>query len=375
MYKIGFNYAIRNIKRTPLRSFFTIFSVSMIISMYTLLTSISNSFLGEFKKLMNQEDIDIIVQSKFAATPLASSISSKDFIAITSDNSILESIPLVLGKKRLNKGEIVYLLGIKNFEQVSNKLGISIQKGGLFKPRSNEILIASRLLLAKKLKINENIKLSEEKEFKIVGSFYSWISFFNSAVIADLYKTRELLNKKDKTSMLFLILKKSHKVDEMIKKINKNYSSLQAIKSSDFSKTLGAIKNIFYLSDIIAIIAIVIASAILINTFIIAVYERTKEIGILRTVGWTKRMIVSIFMTESIIFAIIGGIFGFIISVFMLYYLKTNYANIDIYLPSSLNLKDFFYTFLMALFIGGLSAILPALYASKISIAKAIRNE
>jgi len=119
----------------------------------------------------------------------------------------------------------------------------------------------------------------------------------------------------------------------LIVKINEQYDSLLAIKSSDFSSTLGAVKNMFYLSDIIAVVTLIIASAILINTFLMSVNERTKEIGILNAIGWPRGMIVYIFIVESIFLALIGGLLGFLISLGMLIYIKAAFANISFYPP------------------------------------------
>ena len=375
MYKITYNYATRNIIRTPLRSFFTVFSIAMIFSMYILLTAVADSFTGGFNKLIKQENIDIIIQSKFSATPLSSSISKEDFKAIVSNDAISKYIGFVIGKKRFKDRNITYLLGMDNFEQVSKKLGITLKNGRLFNSGTNEILMAERLLQIRELKIGDEVTLSAKNHFKIVCTYHSWVSFFNSSIIGDLKQIRKLLKRENKTNMLFLILKDSEKSEEIIKEINHSFNDLYAIKSGDFSQALGAMKNIFYLSDIIAIITLIIASAILINTFLMAVYQRTKEIGILSAIGWTRRMIISMFITESVILSIIGGIVGFILSLGMLFYLKENYSNIGFLLPEGLSILQFFYTLLMSLLIGIISAIIPAIYATKIAITKAIYHE
>ena len=46
----------------------------MIISLYTLLTAVADSFANQMKGLMHQENVDIVIQSKFSTTPLSSSI-------------------------------------------------------------------------------------------------------------------------------------------------------------------------------------------------------------------------------------------------------------------------------------------------------------
>ena len=374
MFKIAIHYALRNIIRTPVRSFFTIFSIAMIISMYTLLTVIANSFTGQINQVVKAGDIDIIVQSKFSATPLSSSISQKTAETLTNNPDIKSLTSIVLGKKRLPDKSIAYVFGISDFPAIARKLGLTLTGGHLFQPNHHEMMMAERLMRNKHMKLGDQISLSEEKPYTVTGRYNSWISFFNSSIILSLEDARKLLHKPDKNNMLFISLHDPVKTNSIITKINQEYDSLSAVKSSDFTGTMGALKNMFYLSDIIAVITLVVASAILINTFLMAINERTREIGILNAIGWTKKMIVYIFVIESLLLALIGGIIGFFISLGMLHYIQHAYSDISFYLPQSLDLKVFGYSILMCVFIGVVSAIFPALYASKISIAKALRD-
>jgi len=59
----------------------------------------------------------------------------------------------------------------------------------------------------KKLQIGNSVSFSEEAPFKIVGTYHSWTSFFNSSIICDLENARKVLGKPGKTNMLFYRLK------------------------------------------------------------------------------------------------------------------------------------------------------------------------
>ena len=374
MFKIAIHYAARNIVRTPLRSFFTIFSIAMIISMYTLLTVVANSFTGQIDQVIKTGDVDIIVQSKFSATPLSSSVSQRTAESLANDPAIKSLTSVVLGKKRLPDKSIAYVFGISDFPAIARKLGLTLTEGRLFRSDHHEIMMAERLMKNKHMKVGDQISLSEEKPYTVSGRYNSWISFFNSSIILSPEDARKLLHKPGKNNMLFISLHNPVKTKSVITRINQEYDSLSAVRSSDFTGTMGALKNMFYLSDIIAVITLVVASAILINTFLMAINERTREIGILNAIGWTKKMIVYIFVTESLLLALIGGIIGFFISFGMLHYIRHTYSDISFYLPQSLDLKVFGSGILMCVLIGVVSAIFPALYASKISIAKALRD-
>ena len=150
---------------------------------------------------------------------------------------------------------------------------------------------------------------------------------------------------------------------------------MRAIESQQLPDTLSPMKSIFYFSKIVSILTLLIAIAVLLNTFIMAISERTKEVGILSAIGWPRYMIISIFLVESLLLSFGGGIIGYLCSYPVMSILLSNFTAIGMYLPETPSINIFFNVLLMSLFIGLLSALFPALYGTKINIAKAIRHE
>ncbi len=374
MYKTGLSYALRNIFRTPVRSFFTLFSIAMIVSMYTILTLIANSFTEQVSHAIEAGDIDLIVQSRYAATPLSSAIGEELVRKVASDPDIKSAHSIVLGKKRLPDHSIVFLFGFSDFTKTAGKLGITMVEGERYRPDHRELIIAKRLMENKHLKIGDELKISRGDPYRITGDYNSWVSFFNSSIILNLEAAREVLHKPGKTNMLFLTLKNPAKLQEVMERINKEYDDITAVKSRDFTSTLGALKNLFYLSDIIAAIALIVASAILINTFLMAINERKKEIGILNAIGWSSSMIVTVFVIESLVLTLTGGLLGLLVSYGILKYIRFAYNDIGFYLPQNLDMHLFGTTLFMCIVIAAFSAFFPAFYASRITIAKALRD-
>ena len=79
----------------------------MIISLYTLLTAVADSFANQMKGLMHQENVDIVIQSKFSTTPLSSSISPKVVTQIAHIAEVKSMVGIVLGRKRLDRKSVV----------------------------------------------------------------------------------------------------------------------------------------------------------------------------------------------------------------------------------------------------------------------------
>jgi len=375
MFTIIFRYAVRNIIRTPLRSFFTLFSVALIIMLYSVLTSVGNSFTQQISAVLKQQDIDIAVQAKYAATPISSIIDNTTVESITHLNGIRSYDSILIGRKRLYGKSSVFILGVSNFNVFAQRLGFSIIEGRALVDLAREIVVGEKMAKVYGLSVGSEVKLSSGKKYLIVGIYSSWLNFLNSGIVIDLEDAQQLMNKPDKTSLLFLVLDDTTRTFEVIQKINKQFPDMRAIESQQLPDYLGPIKSMFYFSKIVSVMTLLIAVAVLLNTFIMAISERTKEVGILSAIGWSRQMIISIFLVESLLLSFGGGIIGYFCSYPVMAILLSNFTNISMYIPEAPSINIFFNVLEMTLFIGLFSALFPALYATKINIAKAIRHE
>lgn len=125
----------------------------------------------------------------------------------------------------------------------------------------------------------------------------------------------------------------------------------------------------------ISALAIVIGGIGIINTMIMAVYERTKEIGVLRAVGWKSRRILMMIIGETLVLttlsAIVGIIGGITISEIGIRLLgDANNAFALAYHP-----ETFITAFAVAIIVGVLGGIYPAYKASKLAPTEALRYE
>ncbi len=346
----------------------------MIITLYIIISGIGDSFTSQLNTIFHKQKVDIIVQSKYSISPLSSSIKNSAISSISNLKETKDYGALIIGKIKIKENVRGYIVGVSEIEKFSQRLGLSLVAGRFFSQDANEIMVAKQLAKILKIKNGDNLTLSETKTFKVVGIYESWLGFFNTSIISSQLESQELLNKKDRVSMLVLALKDPEKINSVIKKINTNHPSLSAIKSEEFSKSLQSIEVITTIMNIISITTLIIAVAIMLNTFIMAISERIKEIGILLAIGWSKKMVIGVVMLESTILSIMGGIFGLILSNPILYLIKQNYDSMYVYLPSSLSLSTIIEVIILCFLISIISVILPAYYGTKINIAEALNE-
>jgi putative ABC transport system permease protein len=124
----------------------------------------------------------------------------------------------------------------------------------------------------------------------------------------------------------------------------------------------------------ISLLAILVSGVVVMNTMLMSVMERTREIGVLRALGWRRRRVLSLIMEESVILGLIGGVigigFGYLLGVLL--------ANIPIYgemLSLKLSYEEFIRAFVVALTLGVLGGFIPALRATRMQPIEALRYE
>ncbi len=112
----------------------------------------------------------------------------------------------------------------------------------------------------------------------------------------------------------------------------------------------------------------------MLNTLAIGVIERTREIGMLRAVGATKKQIYSMVVAEALLLALIGALFGVLCELYLGFVFVTGLETI-FPLGYAFPLSGIFAAIMIALIFGVLAAIIPARQAASMNVVEALRYE
>ncbi|MDD5542507.1 MAG: ABC transporter permease [Acidobacteriia bacterium] len=137
----------------------------------------------------------------------------------------------------------------------------------------------------------------------------------------------------------------------------------------DFVSMLGNVKA-FILSITLAVVfAILLVSA---NTMAMSIRERTREVALLKTLGFTPTGILTLFVAEAVALALVGGVLGVLAAKGLAKFVANSpaqmLADLTITFPTIL------VALLVAVLVGLLSAILPAYRASRLNIVDGLRH-
>ncbi len=155
-----------------------------------------------------------------------------------------------------------------------------------------------------------------------------------------------------------------------------DYDELYALAFNDYKyySNPGKGRKVMYLilGSIILLFSIV-PILNLINLNVTRILERSSEIGVRKAFGADTRNILIQFLFENVVQTLIGAVLGLIMAVLLIKYINASDALEGTNLV--MNYKFFLYSFVIAIFFGILSGILPAWRMSKLDIAHAIKSK
>jgi putative ABC transport system permease protein len=138
-----------------------------------------------------------------------------------------------------------------------------------------------------------------------------------------------------------------------------------------FVASLGNVKA-FILSICGAVVfAIMLVSA---NTMAMSVRSRTREVAVLKTLGFTKQRVLSIFVSESVALAVLGGLLGILVAIPVISGMTRSFIGFGIPLNMKVNAPTAGLAMLVALVLGVVSGYLPAYKASRMNIVDGLRH-
>jgi putative ABC transport system permease protein len=131
---------------------------------------------------------------------------------------------------------------------------------------------------------------------------------------------------------------------------------------------LNSILNIFY---VLLALSVIVSLFGIVNTLVLTVFERTREIGMLRAIGMTRRQVRRMIRHESVITAAIGGVLGIVLGIVLGGLLI---ARVD-FIVFSLPVASLIVFALAAILVGILAAIFPARRAARLNVLEALQYE
>jgi putative ABC transport system permease protein len=224
------------------------------------------------------------------------------------------------------------------------------------------------------------LSVKDNDTFKVISIINSTGNpIIDNSVFIETNEGKKILDKSNDFDVLFLTYNDMNKVDSIVKSIQKHFNNQVSILNSleilkTLTKFIGGIST--FISSI-AVFSLIVGALGIIITIYTSVVERTHEIGILKALGSTNNTILRLFLTESIIIGIMGAIIGIIFGFFgshFLIYTFLYFLKIPIKIYPIFNVIEILKIFTAVVGLSILSGLYPAYKGSKISPVSALNK-
>ena len=371
-------------------SFISILGVAVGVAALIIVLAVMSGFDNELKTrivgttphiFIERED-GISYPDKFAGKVLAK---NRDVVGFS---------PFVTGQVILRSKDRFSGAILNGIDEATGKYSIDIRQYVLSyeSPNLGEtgILIGSEFAKELNLKIGSDVSLvsatsDKPHNFKVVGIFHTGLYTFDVNNIFISLKSAQKIFGIDKfVSGIAVRIDDELKADKVKKEITKKLGFPYFVKSwMDLNQNLfSALKLEKITMFIILTLIVIVACFNIASTLIVRVAEKTKDIGILKTIGATNRDITNIFRLEGLFIGIIGTILGVGLG-FSISWAQKAYKIIklprEIYyidaLPVYINWHDSLIIAVSAILLTLIATIYPSRQAARLEVVDALRYE
>jgi putative ABC transport system permease protein len=364
--------ALKNLRRHRLRTFLTLMGVAIGIATLVAISGYSHSLKDQIQQTVIKR-FDLVVLSKGASSPLASRLVLADYKKLLQVEGVSETAGIVIGAVKTKANPYFLIAGTTSYEPLAGNL--RLVAGRLPGENDGEILLGRKAFKRLNATINEKVTLTEGYDYTVVGCFDAGSRFFDQGAIMGLSEAQTLLNRQGDLNLALVRFHRGQRPKTIITRIQSILPHLDVLKSKNL---LGEIRLFIVVDKVtwgLSAIALIVSTIFVINTLIMAVTERTKEIGILMAIGWSRRMIVGSLIAESIIVCILGGMVGLFGGWALLWgFGQSHITGLD-WSAGTLSPGIIAWAMALSFGLGLISSVYPAWVASRLTPAQALRTK
>jgi putative ABC transport system permease protein len=365
-----FGMTLKGAFRRKMRSGLTIVGIAVGIMLVTALLMVASGLEAQFQRVIDEGGGDFIVMEKNAPDLMLSRVD----VSVKQELEKIDDISWVSGMifttAAVRDRPYVMIFGLELNERIIQQFKV-IEGRNLGPGDTGKIVIGRMIAVQEEFDIGDTINI-KDSSFEVVGIYETGASFEDGGGVIPLSEVQSLFDIEDQVSLLHVKVEDIDNADAIRDTIENRFPKLMALKSTEVAAKQEDLQLITSIAALISLIAIIVGSIMIMNTMVMSVMERTREIGILRAIGWKKRKILTMILKESVIISVVGGVIGIVLAVGVVKAL-TGAVSLPVDLPVTADLVVS--AFVIAVILGIFGGVYPALRASRMSPMEALSHE
>ena len=374
-----YSFVLKNVFRRRVRSSLTVIGMAVAVGAVVALVGISSGFERSFMAIYQRQKVDIVVQQRGVKQKLTSVLDAK----------LEDDIKKIPGVKQINSGLVDFTsmdeLGpvgvlVQGWEPKSPlMLALNILPGGHLLTDADEkgVLLGERLATSLDKKVGDKLTLFDNESYTVAGIFRSNTVYENGSMTVLLKDLQRFMGREGQVSGFAIVVEDANDkegIEHIRRAIEDLGKSLEATPTAEFVNGTQEIQFVHAMAWVTSAVALIIGAVGMLNTMVMSVFERTREIGILRAIGWGRSRVVRMILLEAVLLSLAGGVLGTVGAVGLTHLLASQPAvagMVDPYVAPWVIAQGF----MIALGVGLLGAAYPAYRGAQLLPTEALRHE
>jgi putative ABC transport system permease protein len=326
---------LANLVHRPIRSLISVAAIAVEVTLILVIVGLSIGMLNDAKERQAGIGADVIVQppgSSFLAGITGAPVSVKVADVIRKLPHVAVVSPVVMQMNTAGAVEVIYGIDLKSFEGLAGPF--HFLEGGPF-TGPDTVLVDNYFAEANHVGVGSTITILNH-DVKIAGVVEQGRGARKFLPIETL---QNWIGAQGKASVFYVKLDDPKNAPLVVNEI-KNFSGMQTYKAltmRDYLSlfTAGNLPGLKIFIEVVIGVAVVIGFIVIFQSMYTAIMERTREIGILKSLGASKVYIVNTVLRETILLAVGGTIVGIIVSYGVSHAILAKFPTLRVIIQSS----------------------------------------
>jgi len=377
---VAFKIAYRSITRRKFRSALTTLGVVIGISTIVSLMTVAYGMRTQVKNTLNEMlGAGIIISSRTGGVDIPEYV--KDIILNVS--GVKDAVPVVT--TMINVGDRpVLTIGI-NPEDATRLYRVSLEEGRLLRQgEKDSVIFGATTAATLGIGVNDTVTLSAQqgvvgKKFRVVGLLRAiGTGELNIGCFLTLDAAQELVNKKGYVSNILVVLEDPNLGESLEETFREMFEDANIVRQEEIMRQIDRVMSVIN-GVLLALgsVSLAVGALGILNTVMMSVHERRREIGMLKAVGAERWHVLFLFLSEALIISIIGGVIGCGLGLAGVYLIQwlVSIMGLNLTVPLLVAPEVLIGAFLMAITIGLFAGLYPSWKAANVPPVEALRYE
>jgi ABC-type antimicrobial peptide transport system permease subunit len=365
----------KNLFRRKGRTILTLVGIAIGVAAIVALGAVAKGLKAGFSAMTQGSEADLVLSQAEAMSALISSLDEAVADGVRTLSGVADVDGMLYTNALIDDMTYLFIFGyepngfaIARFRIVEGQ-SLAEARGVRGKP----LILGKRAAQSMDLQVGDTLRITGTT-FRVVGIYETGSGLEDGAAVVPLREAQTLALQPHRVSMLYVKLKDPGEADRLRTRIERRFPELTVATATGFANQ----EQLFELLDAIAMavagLAVVIGGIGMANTLFMSVFERTREIGLLRSLGWRRWRVMRMILGEAIFLALLGGLAGSGLGVLSLVAISRSGSWLGVF-GSQLTPDLFARALVTVIALGLVGGAYPAWWASRLLPLEALRYE